>query len=151
MGGGDTVKRRILALAILVSVPFLLGGGMLLSGTIQSKQLVLIWPPNQWITDTLTPSFRWQGEGYSQLWVAPRDSSVAVVEAVLPRGQDTHTVGAQLVPGTVYRWRVRSNPYPPAQSVFTWNPLVAGVHLYDPWRSARERGRLYDSRRIALE
>ncbi|MBI2887113.1 MAG: hypothetical protein HYY02_07880 [Chloroflexi bacterium] len=82
----------------------------------------LQWPPDGWTVDSLTPALRWQADGYSQVWVALRGSSLAAVEVTVPKGQDTYTITSPLTPGSVYRWRVRSNPYPPGQSVYTWGP-----------------------------
>lgn len=82
----------------------------------------LIFPPNGWTTDSASPTFRWHTDGYSQLWIAPVGSSVPIFEGVLPKGQDTYTLGTQLAQGATYRWRVRANPFPPGDSVYTWTP-----------------------------
>lgn len=121
------MKLRAVLVAMILALPLLL---MEPSGV--SAQPVLKWPPNSWTLDTLTPSFLWQTDGYTHLWVAQRGSSTPVIDVVLPKGQDNFTVPQPLAGGTLYRWRIRSNPYPPSQSVYTWSPWTTEYTFTTP-------------------
>ena len=111
------MKVRVLLLALVIALPLIL-----IEGSKVSAQLpTLRQPPNGWTVDTLNPSFSWESDGYSQFRIAKSGSATPLVEAVLPKGQNFYTITTPLEPATAYRWRVRSNPYPPGQSIFTWS------------------------------
>lgn len=123
-GLGSGVRYRALLAALFVTLPFLLGAVTLTSTARLATNLwpTLLWPPDRWTIDTLTPAFRWQADGYPQIWIAPVGSTISVADPVLSQGQDNYTAPHALQPATSYRWRVRSNPFPPGQSIYTWEP-----------------------------
>ena len=112
------MRIRVLVLALLLAAPL----ALLINRDVAAQFPVLQQPPNGWTVDTLTPSFRWETDGYSQFRLTKADTTVPLVETILPKGQDHFTIATPLEPGAGYRWRVRTNPYPPAQSIFTWSP-----------------------------
>ncbi len=108
--------RMLLPVFLIATLPFLMGA----DATVQARPPVLQFPPNGWTTDTLSPTLRWQAEGYTEVWVAPDGSQFPVMNVQLPEGSNTITVPT-LVGGQKYRWKVRANPLPPGSGVFTWS------------------------------
>lgn len=108
---------RILALTLVLMIPLLMGN----TGQIAAAPAVPSWPPNGWTVDVLTPTLRFSSDGHTQLILMPKGSSVPIVETVIPKGNDSLAIATPLQEGSTYRWRVRSNPYPPGQNVYTWS------------------------------
>ncbi len=111
------MKIRVLMLALLVALPMLFFIDHRVAAQVPMPQQ----PPNGWTVDSLTPSFRWDTDGYSQFRLSRVDSTIPIVEMTFPKGQDTFTLTTPLDAGAAYKWRVRTNPYQPSQSIYTWS------------------------------
>lgn len=80
----------------------------------------LVWPPNGWTVDTVTPALRWSTAGYTHLVVRRDGSDIPAIDTILGSGIDSYVPAPPLSSGTTYRWRIRSNPLSPSQSPYTW-------------------------------
>lgn len=116
------MRPRILGLLIALALPLSTLGN---AGELTAAQPSPTWPPSGWTVDSLTPALRWQSDGYTQVIVMPQGSSIPIIEEVVPKGQDTLTITTPLQGATTYRWRLRANPYPPSQNVYTWSAWTA--------------------------
>lgn len=117
-------------------------------GVVSAQTPELVWPPDGWTVDTVTPTVRWRGQGYPQLRVFKDQSPASyTIDRVLPQGQDSYTLSTDLEPGTVYKWKVRINPLRPEASPLTWEPWSEAWSFSTPgeasWSSSAQAGSLW--------
>jgi hypothetical protein len=101
-----------------------------------SQGAALVWPPNGWALDTLTPTLRWAGSGYTHLFVQRVGAQSPTIDTVLGPGIDQHAPLSPLAAGATYRWRIRSNPLSPSQSPFSWSQWTPEWTFSTPARPA---------------
>ncbi|GEM_PF-2275813 len=139
-------RRRIqLLLLLLIILP---GMYILTRDVVSAQNSELVWPPDGWNLDTLSPTLRWRGQGYTQLRIYKAHSPNSyVLDTILVQGRDSYTVSPALDPGTTYKWKVRSNPVRPDASPLTWGPWSPERSFNTPgsasWTSAAQVGSLW--------
>ena len=141
-------RRRIMSLLLLLIVfPSLY---LATRGVVSAQTSELVWPPDGWNVNTLNPTLRWRSQGYTQLRIYKAQSpTLYLVDTVLPSGQDSYTVplSQALEAGTLYKWKVRSNPLPPASSPLTWGIWSLERGFTTPgsasWGSSAQAGSLW--------